>query len=161
MDNAKINVDVGGRQTTEDGITFCYFTDCSVRNQTGGLDFNFDGKTIQVTYENLVTEIVEDGISYCFLGASDTTVDTDPPTYILGDPFLRASYAVFDWDNQQVHLAQAADCGSNIVAIGSGTGAVPTASGCKDSSESSSMMNARWSMGFMISVAVMAVGIVL
>lgn len=143
---------------TQDGVTFCYFTDCSVRQQTGGLDIHFDGKTIQVTYDNLITEVVEEGISYCFLGVSDTTVDTDPPTYILGDPFLRASYAVFDWDNQQVHLAQADDCGSNIVAIGSGTGSVPIGSGCK---ESSSMAGIRGSTGSMIFAAFMAVAVVL
>lgn len=144
---------------TQEGVTFCYLASCSVRDNSGGLDVNFDGKTIQVKYENLVTELVEEGVSYCFLGVSDTTVDTDPPTYILGDPFLRASYAVFDWDNQQVHLAQADDCGSNIVAIGSGTGSVPTGSGCKDSS---SMANAnKWSISLSMSVAALAIGIVL
>lgn len=123
------------------------------------MDINFDGKTIQIKYENLITEVVEQGVPYCFLGVSDTTVDTDPPTYILGDPFLRASYAVFDWDNQQVHLAQADDCGSNIVAIGSGTGSVPTGSGCKDSSSTANAN--KWSMSLMMFVVSMAIGTVL
>lgn len=132
--SADICKDAGGVETTSSGTTFCYLADCSVRDIAGGLDVNFDGKAIQVTYENLVTELVREGVSYCFLAVSDTTVDTDPPTYILGAPFLRASYAVFDWDSQQVYLAQVDDCGSNIVAIGSGTGAIPTGSGCKESS---------------------------
>lgn len=132
--SAQICSDAGGTETTSNGITLCYLADCSAREQTGGLDVNFDGKTIQVTYENLITELVSDGASYCSLAVSDTTVNTDPPTYILGAPFLRASYAVFDWDNQQVHLAQADDCGTNVVAIGSGTGSVPTGAGCKTSS---------------------------
>lgn len=123
------------------------------------MDINFDGKTIQITYDNLITEVVEGGVPYCFLGVSDTTVDTDPPTYILGDPFLRASYAVFDWDNQQVHIAQADDCGTNIVAIGSGTGSVPTGSGCKDASSMASAN--KWSMSLMMFVAAMATGTVL
>jgi hypothetical protein len=39
--------------------------------------------------------------------------------------------AVFDWDNQNVHLAQAATCGSSsdIVAIGTGSNAVPAGDG--------------------------------
>lgn len=131
--SSQICKDLDGTEMDEGGGDFC-LVDCSVRDQPGGLDFNFDGKTIQVTYENLLSESVQNGVSYCFLEASDTTVATDPPTYILGSPFLRDSYAVFDWDNEQVHLAQAADCGSKVVAIGSGANAVPTDSGCKESS---------------------------
>lgn len=130
--SSQICQDVDGTEMTAGDSSFC-LVDCSVRTQPGGLDINFDGKTIQVTYENLLTEVVENGISYCFLGTSDTTVATDPATYILGSPFLRAAYAVFDWDNQQVHLAQAADCGSKVVAIGNGKNAVPTNGGCKES----------------------------
>lgn len=37
--------------------------------------------------------------------------------------------AVFDWGNSAVHIAQAANCGSNIVAIGNGTNAVPGGNG--------------------------------
>ena len=75
--------------------------------------------------KNLLIEVDVLGRPYCFLAVADTVVATDPPTYILGDPFLRAAYAVFDWDNQQVRLAQAADCGSNVVAIGIGPRAGP------------------------------------
>ncbi len=39
------------------------------------------------------------------------------------------SLAVFDWNNTNIHLAQAANCGSNIVAIGTGPDAVPEANG--------------------------------
>lgn len=129
--SSQICKDLDGTEAA-DG-SYC-LVDCSVRDQPGGLDFVFDGKTIQVGYQNLLSVSVQNGVSYCFLETSDTTVATDPPTYILGAPFLRASYAVFDWDNQQVHLAEAADCGSDVVAIGSGTSAVPTDSGCKESS---------------------------
>ncbi|KAF3766172.1 acid protease [Cryphonectria parasitica EP155] len=125
--------DVNGTEIASGETSFC-LVDCSIKEQTGGLDVSFDGKTIQVTYENMLTDVTENGFQYCFLAVTDTSVDTDPPTYILGAPFLRAAYAVFDWDNQQVHLAQSADCGSNVVAIGSGSKAVPTAGGCKESS---------------------------
>lgn len=135
--SSRICEDANGTDIGEDGVSFCV-VDCGIRDQPGGLDFNFHGKTIQVTYENLV---VQAG-STCSLGTTDTTVDTNPPTYILGAPFLRATYAIFDWDNQQVHLAEAADCGSDVVAIGSGNKAVPTDGGCK---ESSSQPSVGWS----------------
>lgn len=43
----------------------------------------------------------------------------------LGDAFLRAAYVVFDIDNRNIHVAQAASCGSNITVIGKGPDAVP------------------------------------
>ena len=48
---------------------------------------------------------------------------------VLGDSFLRRAYAVFDQDNRNIHLAQAANCGSEIVTIGSGPDAVPSVTG--------------------------------
>lgn len=145
---SQICSDIGGSENTSGDSSYC-LVDCAVRDQPGGLDVNFKGTTIQVTYENLVTELLENGVSYCFLAVSDSTVATTPPTYILGDPFLRAAYAVFDWDNKQVHLAQADDCGSDIVAIGKGTNAVPSGGGCKTSSGA---ISAEWSMGMMVAI---------
>lgn len=57
------------------------------------------------------------------------TQKTDEP--VLGDSFLRAAYVVYDQDNGNIHLAQAADCGAheNLVAISSGRDAVPSTSG--------------------------------
>lgn len=48
---------------------------------------------------------------------------------VLGDSFLRAAYVVYDQDNGNLHLAQAANCGSNLVAISSGSDAVPSITG--------------------------------
>lgn len=56
---------------------------------------------------------------------------------ILGDSFLRAAYVVFDWDNEEVHIAQGADCGSEIVAIGSGSDAVPSVTGACETTPAS------------------------
>ena len=36
---------------------------------------------------------------------------------------------VYDQDNQNLHLAESADCGSNLVAIGRGKDAVPAVTG--------------------------------
>ncbi len=48
---------------------------------------------------------------------------------VLGDTFLRSAYVVFDWDNRNIHFAQSADCGENLVAIGKGANAVPSLTG--------------------------------
>lgn len=47
----------------------------------------------------------------------------------MGDSFLRAAYVVYDQDNDNIHLAQAANCGSNLVEIDSGSDAVPSVTG--------------------------------
>ena len=45
---------------------------------------------------------------------------------------------MFDWDNKNVLLAQAANCASNIIAIGKGPNAVPSVLGsCKATGTSS------------------------
>ena len=149
------------------------FVNCTARQQSGGLTFGFDGgKTIQVSYENLIETFVSSGTTYCYLSVQDSTIVADPPSYILGAPFLRSTYAVFDWDNQnvretlargatrsapnppprraecvaglwrvltseQVHLAQAANCGnSDIVAITAGANGVPTGGNCSPAARS-------------------------
>lgn len=124
--------DVGGFQATQLGIISCVVP-CNVKDKSGGLDVDFEGKTIRVGFDDLIMEVDILGHTYCLLAVDDTVVATDPPMYILGDPFLRAAYAVFDWDNQQVHLAQAADCGSEVVAMGVGSDIVPIVAGCDES----------------------------
>lgn len=58
---------------------------------------------------------------------------------MLGDSFLRAAYVVYDQDNRNLHLAQAANCGSNLVEISSGTNAVPSVTGdCTGGAEQAS-----------------------
>ena len=57
---------------------------------------------------------------------------------VLGDSFLRAAYVVYDQDNRNLHLAQAANCGTELVAIGKGADAVPSiAGGCGPETSSS------------------------
>lgn len=48
---------------------------------------------------------------------------------VLGDTFLRAAYVVYDQDNRNLHLAQAANCGTSLVAISTGADAVPSVTG--------------------------------
>ena len=101
--------------------------DCSVKNMTGGVTFGFEGVNITVPFSDMVYEV--QGI--CAFGIVKTAGDDQQ---ILGDTFLRSAYAVFDFDNKNIHLAQYQNCGTEIVAIGSGEDAVPDATGSCGSS---------------------------
>ena len=102
---------------TRDGF---WLVPCDVSELPGSIDFYFAGKTIRVPLNDFIWEL--DGT--CVLGVLGSEDE-----YVLGDTFLRAAYAVFDQDNQEIHLAQAANCGTNLVAIGSGPNAVPSSRG--------------------------------
>lgn len=109
-----------------DGEGF-YMTDCENRDLDGTVDFGFGDKIIKVAFSDFILEL---GPGTCYIGLVPTS-----DQQILGDSVLRAGYFVFDWDNKEVHLAQAADCGDeDIVAVGSGSDAVPSETGkCKSS----------------------------
>ncbi|CAF3663847.1 unnamed protein product [Fusarium graminearum] len=109
-----------------DGEGF-YMTDCQNRKLDATVDFGFGNKIIKVALTDFILEL---GPGSCYIGLVPTT-----DQQILGDSVLRAGYFVFDWDNEKIHLAQAADCGDeDIVAVGSGSDAVPSETGkCKSS----------------------------
>ena len=104
-----------------------FFVPCSLRDMSGSVDFGFGSKTVRVPFKDFILNVGDDQI--CYVGVVMTSSQQ-----ILGDSVLRAGYFVFDWDNEAVHVAQAANWGDRfIVAIGSGSGAVPQATGnCKD-----------------------------
>ncbi len=97
-----------------------YIVPCTLKELAGSIDFYFGTKTIRVSLNDFIWET--QGI--CVLGV--VPEDTEPT---LGDTFLRAAYVVCDQDNRNIHLAQAAECGTNLVAIGSGPDAVPSSAG--------------------------------
>jgi hypothetical protein len=104
-----------------------YIVDCKVADEAGSVDFIFGSKKIRVPYADFIWE-VQSGV--CVVGVLPT--DEEP---VFGDSFLRAAYVVYDQDNRNLHLAQAANCGEQIVEIGSGANAVPSSTGkCKDES---------------------------
>ncbi|KHN98708.1 secreted aspartic proteinase [Metarhizium album ARSEF 1941] len=105
-----------------------YQVRCSAKTFGGSVDFGFGKKTIRVPLKKFILNL-GDSAGMCYVGMVVTTGQQ-----ILGDSVLRAGYFVFDWDNQEVHIAQAANCGNNdIVAVSSGTDAVPSATGhCKE-----------------------------
>ncbi|KAL7967292.1 aspartic peptidase domain-containing protein [Trichoderma sp. SZMC 28014] len=115
-----------------------FIVPCSTRNASGSVDFGFGSKTVRVALSDFILSASES--SGDSSGDGDGSGDDGPLCYvglvlttdqqILGDTVLRAGYFVFDWDNQQVHIAQAADCGSSdIVAVSKGTDAVPNVQG--------------------------------
>ncbi|PHH90075.1 hypothetical protein CDD83_4583 [Cordyceps sp. RAO-2017] len=98
-------------------------TDCALRNRHDTVDFRFgDFATIKVPFSDFIASYR--GLKDCIFGAQLT--DGAP---ILGRPFLRSAYVVFDQDNRNVHLAQSADCGSALTPITNGSDAVPAVSG--------------------------------
>lgn len=106
--------------------TGLYTVDCLDPGEGGSVDFIFsagaNSKTISVRYYDFVWHN-PDTPNTCVLGAFAD------PFPVLGDTFLRSAYVVFDHDNRNVHLAQSAECGTNLVAIGQGTNAVPSLEG--------------------------------
>jgi hypothetical protein len=90
--------------------------DCSVADIKGSVDFKFGDKTIKVPYADFIWHNEE----RCVLG-----VFQDDEFPVLGDTFLRAAYVVYDWDNRNVWIANNEDCGTNLVAIGTGPDSVP------------------------------------
>ncbi|KAH6874872.1 aspartic peptidase domain-containing protein [Thelonectria olida] len=112
----------------DDGEGF-YYTYCSARDKEGSVDFGFGDKIVKVPFSDFILDI-GDG-TFCYIGLVVTT-----DQQILGDSVLRAGYFVFDWDNKEVHIAQAAQCGDedDITAVGTGDNAIPSITGnCKES----------------------------
>ncbi|TVY91376.1 Candidapepsin [Lachnellula willkommii] len=102
-----------------------YTVPCSHRTQAGTIDFGFGNTTIHVSYHEWFWY---DGQS-CWFGAQSTQ-----STFLLG--------VVYDQDNSNVLLAQAANCGTNILAIGTGVNAVPSVTGGCTASSTSSFVKA-------------------
>lgn len=105
-----------------------FYTECAWRDEEGGIDFGFGDKTVRVPFKDFLVDV--GSATYCLIGVIVTK-----DQQILGDTVLRAGYFVFDWDNQKMHVAQAANCGEDdIVAVSAGANAVPSVTGnCKES----------------------------
>lgn len=95
-----------------------YIVDCDIIDSPGRVNFKFGSVVVDVEYKDFIWQQPDLGI--CKLGVSQ---DDNFP--VLGDTFLRAAYVVFDWDNQDIHIAANEDCGTELIPIGSGPDAVP------------------------------------
>jgi hypothetical protein len=92
----------------------------------GSIDLFFGLKQISITYQDFVED---DGKGGCWLKMV-TRVMQHPS---LGASFFRAAYLVFDLDNNALWLAQAANCGSELMAIVKGEAAahIEVEEGCQ------------------------------
>lgn len=99
-----------------------YYVPCEMRETGGSVDFVFGNTTVRVPFRDFILDI---DAPFCAVGMVITT-----DQQILGDSVLRAGYFVFDWDNEAVHIAQAANCGDDdIVAVGTGSNALGDVTG--------------------------------
>ncbi|KAG6113425.1 hypothetical protein E4U13_003789 [Claviceps humidiphila] len=98
-----------------------YRVPCNVGQQNGTVNFKFGKTEINVPFNDFIWKQSAD---LCVLG-----VIPDDKFPVLGDTFLRAAYVVYDMDNRQVHIGNNEDCGSSLLAIGSGPDAVPSVQG--------------------------------
>ncbi|POS70765.1 hypothetical protein DHEL01_v210839 [Diaporthe helianthi] len=114
------SVFAGAQYDSESGF---FIIDCDVGDSSGSVDFVFGEKVISVAFDDFIWR-VPDVDDACVLGV---LADDEEP--VLGDTFLRAAYVVYDQDNRNLHLAQAANCGTSLMAISSGSDAVPSVMG--------------------------------
>ncbi|CAH0047381.1 unnamed protein product [Clonostachys solani] len=129
----QIYTDIGAKLDESLGY---YVVDCSVRDVDGGLDFKFGNKTITVPFHEFI--FTAEGI--CAAGLEPVE---DDQQQVLGLSFLRAAYVIFDWDNENAHLAQSANCTSEIVPATTGPDAVPSVVGnCEASLSTSNLSSA-------------------
>jgi hypothetical protein len=116
LPGAIFNKIVAAFPTAKKGLGAYVDVDCDVADLKGSIDFKFGNTVIKVPYADFIWH----NDDRCVLG-----VFQDDEFPVLGDTFLRAAYVVYDWDNRNVWLANNEDCGTNLVAIGSGPNAVP------------------------------------
>ncbi|KAH6890406.1 aspartic peptidase domain-containing protein [Thelonectria olida] len=115
------------------------FLPCSAATDAGNMTFKFsDPAEIVIPVSELIIDFLQitgrqlsfdDGTPACMFGIAPAT-----GTNVLGDSFLRSAYVVFDLDNNEISLAQSKvnATGTNIVEIGTGENAVPSATAAKN-----------------------------
>ncbi|KAK7967587.1 aspartic-type endopeptidase opsB [Apiospora aurea] len=102
-----------------------YVVDCDATAAAAGtVDFRLADKTIRVPWKDFIWKMPSNGL--CAVGVA---AEENQDLVTLGASFLRAAYVVFDQDNRHVHVAQAANCGTQLLAIGTGPDAVPSVTG--------------------------------
>ena len=109
---------------------------CSMGTNHTALNFTFSGPVISVPMSELVIPGGSAGSSVFGEDASQEActfgvLPAGDSNSVLGDPFLRSAYVVYDLSNNQISLAQTDfnSSTSNVMEIGTGKQAVPNASG--------------------------------
>ncbi|KAH7349901.1 candidapepsin-3 [Plectosphaerella cucumerina] len=112
------------------------FVDCRLAEVQANMTFTFSNPRITVNLSELVVDMLQitgrrptfaNGVDACLFGIAPAGRGTN----VLGDTFMRSAYIVYDLDNNEISLAQTRfnASTSNILQIGSGKGAVPSAVG--------------------------------
>ncbi|MCJ1403778.1 hypothetical protein MMC11_007001 [Xylographa trunciseda] len=106
---------------------------CSIANSTGTVDFGFSGIKISVPVSEFVREFRGDAApspGTCLFDVQPLLTSGSYAPIILGDPFLRSAYVVYDLGNNEISMAQTVfnAQSSNIMEIMNGTTGVPNAS---------------------------------
>ncbi|OOQ82675.1 aspartic-type endopeptidase opsB [Penicillium brasilianum] len=101
---------------------------CDQANADYNVTFSFSGATVTIPLSELVFEgYTETGFpdNACIFGLTYS----EPGVNLMGDPFLRGAYVVYDLANNEISLANANYDGGkdDILEIGTGTAAVPGA----------------------------------
>lgn len=117
--------EVGGGYSSTDGFGYI---PCSMAKADYNVTFSFSGATITIPISELVLENYTEadfaeGDCMFGLGYSEAGVN------VMGDPFLRGAYVVYDLVNNEISLANTDYDGGDddIHEIGTGTAAVPDA----------------------------------
>jgi hypothetical protein len=105
--------------------------DCRLKNSNATVEWVFGGAVLNTPVRELVTPLPNSG-STCQFGINQTPAPQPGSTFlpwVLGDPFLRSVYAVFDMENHQIALAQTVFgvTTSNIMEIAPGADGIPDA----------------------------------
>ncbi|KAK1963668.1 eukaryotic aspartyl protease [Colletotrichum sublineola] len=122
---------VGAVYQQEEGVAFI---PCNTANTGANMTFSFSGAVITVPIDELVLDLIaitgkrtsfSNGVDACLFGIAPAGDGTN----VLGDTFLRSAYVVYDIDNNEISLAPTKfnATSSNILEIGKGKGAVPSA----------------------------------
>ncbi|KAF4637171.1 hypothetical protein G7Y89_g918 [Cudoniella acicularis] len=122
---------VGAQYDSEEGAAY---VPCSLASNSSTLGFTFTTPTIQVTMDEMVIPVTasngrpltfSDGTKACLFGIAPAGTGTA----VLGDTFIRSAYLVYDLANNEISIAQTNfnATSNNVVEIGTGTSAVPSA----------------------------------
>ncbi|MCJ1474517.1 hypothetical protein MMC13_003175 [Lambiella insularis] len=105
---------------------------CTVGQTTGSVDFGFSGIKISVPIAELVRPFPGNTAPYsgaCLLDVYPLVSNGNFSPILLGDPFLRNAYVVYDLGNNEISMAQTVfnTTSSNVMEITNGTMGVPGA----------------------------------
>jgi cathepsin D len=82
---------------------------CDLVNQLPNVEITLGGQTFELTPNDYVLKITDEGVSVCISGFMGIDIPApNGPLWILGDIFIGKYYAVFDHGNKQIGFAKTA-----------------------------------------------------